>query len=239
MGDSFISTAVAHKSIASCKTERNFGFYICVLVAGLSDGSTLGACGTGVPGGATLGVFTWGATNGGVAGKIRLGAGGVRAGRKNKVGLDSLRGVGSLYPNMSAGGSTCTLRTLLGAGIGGFTGGDRGGRGVAKITPSLVILVVKRGERRCCGCVGNLTGGGSCGISIQGVAAESEKIVLRRVSSLKEDSWRRWGMWPLIAVTRSPAAAIMASSGVVVGFEIYLCLWKTVADTQVAWVFII
>ena len=38
-------------------------------------------------------------------------------------------------------------------------------------------------------------------------------------------------MCPLIAVIRFHAATIMALAGVVVGFEIYLCLWKTVADT--------
>ena len=83
LGDSFICATVANESIASCATERKFGFLLQVLVAGLSGGSTLGASGTGVPGGNTLGglgVFTWGATLGGVAGKTRLG---------------SLRGVGS------------------------------------------------------------------------------------------------------------------------------------------------
>ena len=63
-------------------------------MAGPSGGSTLGACGKGVPGGATLGVFAWGANLGGVAGKTSLGAGGVRAGQNNKVELGSLRGVG-------------------------------------------------------------------------------------------------------------------------------------------------
>ena len=52
----------------------------------------------------------------------------------------------------------------------------------------------------------------------------SENIVLRRVSSLWWDYWRRWGRWPLIAVMIFPAVAMMASAGVAVGFEIYLCL---------------
>ena len=64
-------------------------------MAGLSGGSTLGACRTGVPGGATLGVFAWGAKLGGVAGDTQLGAGRVCAGWNNKVGLGSLHGVGS------------------------------------------------------------------------------------------------------------------------------------------------
>ena len=70
-----------------------------------------------------------------------------------------------------------------------------------------------------------------------GVAAASENIVMRRVSSLKWDSWRRWVRWPFIAVIRFPAAAIMASAVVAVGFERYLCLWNTVADTRVVCVY--
>ena len=57
-----------------------------------------------------------------------------------------------------------------------------------------------------------------------GVAASSENIVLRHVSSIWWDSWRRCGRWPLIAVMRFPAAVMMESAGVAVGFEIYLCL---------------
>ena len=76
-------------------------------------------------------------------------------------------------------------------------------------------------------------------LNLGGVAAASENIVMRRVSSLKWDSWRRWGRWPFIAVMRFPAAEMMASAGVAVGFERYLCLWKTVADTRVSRVFII
>ena len=85
-----------------------------------------------------------------------------------------------------------------------------------------MFLVVRLGERRC------------CGKSIWGVVAASENIVLRRVSSLKLDSWMRWGRLPLIAVIRFPAATMMASAGVGGEFERYLCLWKIVADTQVA-----
>ena len=82
------------------------------------------------------------------------------------------------------------------------------------------MLVVKRGERRCCGSVYDPAGGGIYGISIWGVAAASKNIVLRRVSSLKWDFWRRWGRWPLIAIIRFPAAAMMTSAVVAVGFEI-------------------
>ena len=51
------------------------------------------------------------------------------------------------------------------------------------------------------------------------MVAASENIVLRRLSSLRWYSWRQWGIWPLIAVIRFPAAAMMESAGVAVGFE--------------------
>ena len=38
---------------------------------------------------------------------------------------------------------------------------------------------------------------------------------------------------------RFPDAEMIASAGVAVGFERYLCLWKTVGDTRVAQVLII
>ena len=102
-----------------------------------------------------------------------------------------------------------------------------------------MVLDVKRGDQGCFGYVCNPAGSGSYGISIWEVAAGSENIMLRRVSALKWNSWRRWVRWPFIAVMRFPAAAMMALAGVAVGFERYLFLWKTVADTQVAQVFII
>ena len=85
-------------------------------------------------------------------------------------------------------------------------GGDRGGQVCVKILFSLLCFVINSGEWRC------------GGISIWGVAAASENIVLRRLSSLWWDSWRRWGKWPLIAEMRFPAAAMIASAGVAVGF---------------------
>ena len=165
-------------SIASCATERKFGFLLRFLEAGPLCGSTLEVGGTGGAGGSTLGGFVWGATLGGVSGKSIL---------------------GSVCSKMSSGGS-----------IG--MGGDRGGQVCVKILLSLVFLVVNFGEWRC------------GGISIWGVDPAYENILLRRVSSLWWDSWRQWGRWPLIAVMRFPAAAMMASTGVAVGFDRYLCL---------------
>ena len=74
LGESFIFATVTHLSIASCATERKFGFLLRVLEAGPLCGSTLGVGGTGGAGGATLGVFVWGSTLGGVSGKSRLGS---------------------------------------------------------------------------------------------------------------------------------------------------------------------
>ena len=90
-----------------------------------------------------------------------------------------------------------------------------------------MFLVVRLEERHC------------CGKSIWGVVAVSENIVLRRFSSLIWDSWRQWDRWSFIAVMRFPAVAMITSAGVAVRFERYFCLWKTVADTRVAWVLII
>ena len=73
LGVIFIFAMVAHLSIASCATERKFGFLLQVLDAGPLCGSILGAGTTGGAGGATLGGFVWGATLGGVSGKSRLG----------------------------------------------------------------------------------------------------------------------------------------------------------------------
>ena len=83
LGDSFICETVAHARIASCATERKFGFLLRVLEADPLGGSNLGSGGMGGAGDVTLGglgVFLWGATLGGVSRKSRLG---------------SLRGVGS------------------------------------------------------------------------------------------------------------------------------------------------
>ena len=69
LGDNFICETVAHVSIASCATERKFGFLLRVLEAGPLYGSTLGVGETGGAGGSNLGGFVWGATLGGVTGK--------------------------------------------------------------------------------------------------------------------------------------------------------------------------
>ena len=64
---------VTHLSIASCETERKFGFLLRFIEAGPLGGSTLGVGRTGGAGGVTLGGFVWGSALGGVSGKLRLG----------------------------------------------------------------------------------------------------------------------------------------------------------------------
>ena len=71
LGESFIFATVAHLSIASCATERKFGFLLRVLEAGPLCVSTLGVGGMGGAGGATLGGFLW-ATNGRLCVRYRL-----------------------------------------------------------------------------------------------------------------------------------------------------------------------
>ena len=73
--------------------------------------------------------------------------------------------------------------------------------------------------------------GGSSGL----FAAACKKMDPRRVSwsSVVLLSW--CGMFPRIASKRLTASAMTASYGVIDGFEIHLCLLKTVATTLVAW----
>ena len=132
------------------------------------------------------------------------------------------------------------LRTRCGGGIGGLTGRAWRGAVVAVMRPSELTEVVKRGERRrrttAVPLVGGLTelGGGS------GSAAEAFwKMKPRRVSWLSEVSLSWCGKCPLIKLASLPAAAMTASSEVTDGFEMYLCLWKTVADTRVHQIFAI
>ena len=69
------------------------------------------------------------------------------------------------------------------------------------------------------------------------VADASEKILLRRVRSVSGDCCKHAGIVPFSTEARLPAAGITASAGVTFGFEIYLCLWNTVAETLVSRVF--
>ena len=60
------------------------------------------------------------------------------------------------------------------------------------------------------------------------------KTELRRVRSSMASLLRLLDQAPLMTEASLPAAAMTASAGVTAGFEMYLCLWKTVPDTRVA-----
>ena len=97
--------------------------------------------------------------------------------------------------------------------------------------PSELTEVVRRGERR------RWTGVVSRAVERDGGSGSVARACLkkdpRRVSSSSEVSLSWCGMWPPMRVARLPAAAMMASLGVTNGLEMYLCLWKTVAETRV------
>ena len=92
LGEIFIFATVAHLSIASCATERKFGFLLRVLESGILCGSTLGVGGTGGVGGATLGGFVWGSTLGGVSRKSRWGSACTNLSSGGSIGMGGDRG---------------------------------------------------------------------------------------------------------------------------------------------------
>ena len=63
--------------------------------------------------------------------------------------------------------------------------------------------------------------------------AAREKIELRCVKASRDDSLRYWGIFPFSAAVKLLAAAMTASAAETVGFDMNLCLWKTVAKTLV------
>ena len=99
-------------------------------------------------------------------------------------------------------------------GIGGLVGTLGGGGLTAPSCSGMVALVVN--------------------VFCAGTAAAYEKILLRRDSSEKGDSWRYWGNLIFSAAVRFWSADMTASSGVMLWFEMYLCLWKTVLEIQTA-----
>ena len=130
----------------------------------------------------------------------------------------------------------CNDSTVRSGGLAGRAGGFDI---LAMNRPLLLTVVTKQGDHRCGGAgAGDVRAGwrgmtGSGGVAAGGVVA-CPSSVLRRVNSSRADSPRLWGRLPLMASANLPAAAMTASSGVTVGAEMYLCLWKMVPDTQVA-----
>ena len=155
-----------------------------------------------------------------------FGVGAVRGG-KTGIGGKWARGV---CPAGAVGAALMLpLLETLGARSGGLSGQAGGLATLAMIRPLLLTVVTKQGDRRCGGAgAGNVRAGwrglmGAGGVAAGGVAA-CPSSVPRRVNSSREDSPRLWGRLPLMASTNRPAAAMTASSGVMVGVEMYLCL---------------
>ena len=104
--------------------------------------------------------------------------------------------------------------------------------------PSELTEVVRRGNFRRRTTAVPLAGGVTeLGGGLGFAANTFWKMEPRRVSWLSKVSLSWCGIFPLIKLAILPAAAMTASSGVTDGFETYLCLWKTVADTRVHRVF--
>ena len=113
-------------------------------------------------------------------------------------------------------------------------GRARRGDGVAVMRPSELTEVVRHGKRHKGTTAVTLAGGVTESVGGSGFAANTFwKMEPRRVSWLSKVSLSWCGIFPLIKLAILPAAAMTASSGVTDGFEMYLCLWKTIADTRV------
>ena len=70
-----------------------------------------------------------------------------------------------------------------------------------------------------------------------GEAAASDKISLRRIRTASGDCCKHASILPFSTDSIFPGAEITASTGVMFGFEMYLCLWNTFSETLVAQVF--
>ena len=121
-----------------------------------------------------------------------------------------------------------------GRGVGGVAGARVGGHVLSSVWSFLLLLLgICCEEGWCIALVRRL------GVVERKYveAAASEKISLRRVRSASGDCFKHTGIVPFSAKARLPAEAITASAGVTFGFEMYLCLCNTVAETLVAQVF--
>ena len=70
------------------------------------------------------------------------------------------------------------------------------------------------------------------GLLVLGNGTSDLRMEPRRSIWIRAVSLRECGKLTLSNLARSPAAAMMKSAGVTSGLEMYLCLWKTVADTH-------
>ena len=110
-----------------------------------------------------------------------------------------------------------------------------GGRALTSMWPFLLTFLDICCEKGLC--VTSTLGSGVAK-GRNGEAAASEKISLRRVRSASGDCCEHAGIVPFSDEAIFPAAAMTVSEGVTLGFEMYLLLCNTVAETLVARLFI-
>ena len=205
-------------NIASCAAERQLGFLLRVLWAGPS-GRESGAFVTkhgDLLGGSTLGDV-------GMGWFILLYLISV---------VDRLDGstLGAMRLGLTLGENTGRGGNL----VGGLSGACVCVRVLISMWSFLLILLDICCEKGLC--VASARGSGVVERK-DGEATVSEKISLRRERSARGDCCKHAGIAPFSTDARLPAAAITVSAGVTFGFEMYLCLWNTVAETLVARVF--
>ena len=219
LGDSLSWLIVAQDNVTSCATEQKLGFLLRVLWAGPSVRESV--------------VFV--AKRGGLLGGSTLGAVGI--GWFVLMFLINVVDIlgGSTLGTMRLGCTTLGETTGRGGSlVGGLSGAHVGRRALTSMWPFLLALLDICCEKVLCVV---LTLGSGVVEGGNGEAAASEKISLRRVRSASGDCCKHAGIVPFSSEARLPAAAMLASSGVTLGFEIYLCLCNTVSDTLVARVF--
>ena len=109
------------------------------------------------------------------------------------------------------------------------------GRAHAKIYVAVLLTLLDIGCKRSL-CVASARGSGVVK-GKDGEADASERISLRRIRYASRDCCKHAGIATFSNEARLTTAAITSSAGVTFGFEMYLCLWNTVADTLLERVF--
>ena len=205
-GDSLSWLIVEQDNIASCATERKLGFLLRVLWDGPSGRESVAfvAKRGDLLGGSTLGAA-------GMGWSILL----------SLINLEDRLG-GSNLGAMMLGCTTLRENTGRYGGLVDCLSGARVGRrtltSMWKFLLTLLDICCKKGL------FSALTLGSGVAEGKHGEAAASEKISLRRVRSAIGDCCKHLGIVPFSAEAILPAAAMTASVGVTLGFEMYLCL---------------
>ena len=121
-----------------------------------------------------------------------------------------------------------------GSSVGGLSGDCAGRHTLSSMWPFLLTLLDIFCEKGLC-VASDL--GSDVVKGKYGEAAACEKISLRCVRFASGDFCKHADILTSSAKARLPAAARTTLAGVTLGFEMYLCLCNTVADTLVARVF--